>query len=74
MTTAIAINIILAAIVFAVILGLHGHAVRAHMREGLGEASDRRRVADRRARAAHSFPAHAERRSAERRYGQAATA
>jgi hypothetical protein len=71
MTGVLAINIILALIVLAVILGMAAWAVITHPRDRTALVGERRRVADRRTVAA---PTHIERRNGERRYGSAVTA
>jgi hypothetical protein len=71
MTTAILLNIALALLVFAVIIGIKVWAIVTHHRDRPAHVGERRRSPDRRRRAA---PAHVERRSGARRYGEALTA
>ena len=75
MSTALALNLILMAIVLVVIVGMHHWAIRTqHHDPHFQESLDRRQGQDQRRRRAAAAAAAAERRESDRRAGQAVTA
>lgn len=75
MTSATVVNIILDALALTAMLALLAWAIKTQWRDLPSTAAvERRRQADRRARAARPLPQHAERRRAERRSGRPVTA
>jgi hypothetical protein len=71
MTQGIVMNVVLAVVVLAVILGMAAWAIVTHPRDRLALVGERRRAPDRRRRVVHP---NVERRRGDRRYGDALTA